>query len=124
MDPAQLPSGPDRLAKANHLAGLANGHEHRKEYVEAERYYEEALAIYEEIHGIQHPTTARATQNLARILRIQGKTAEASLMDDHAEDILTSRSSPNEAPKMPFGGSNGFFGLLGNIYTHKPDREA
>jgi len=123
VDPAELPSESGRLIEANNLNGMAAVHEKRQEYVEAERFYEEALAVYEEIYGTQHLTTAVATRNLARVLRVQGKIAEASLMEDHAADILSRRADPDEAPKMPFGGSSGFFELLGNYYTREPDTE-
>jgi hypothetical protein len=117
MNPAELFSGSDRLIEANHLNGLAAVSEKRQEYADAERRYEEALAIYEEVFGTQHFTTALVTRNLARVLRIQGKTAEAALLEDHASDILSRRGDSDEAQKIPFGGSSGFFELLGNAYT-------
>lgn len=115
MDPAELFSGSDRLIEANHLNGMAAVYEKRQEYTDAERLYEEALALYEEIFGTQHLTTALVTRNLARVLRIQGKTAEASLLEDHASDILNRRGEGDAT--IPFGGSAGFFELLGNTYT-------
>lgn len=121
MNPAELTQGSDRLIEANSLNGMAAVHEKRQEFEEAERLYEESLAIFEEIFGTQHLTTALVTRNLARILRIQGKTAEASLLDDHASDIL-SRRAEGGVIKSPFGGSAGFFELLGNAYT-RPDND-
>ena len=112
MNPADLLYGSDKLIEANHLNGIAAVHEKRQEYVEAQRYYEEALAVYEEIFGTRHLTTALATRNLARVLRIQGKTAEAALMDDHADDILRKRGDAEDTTE-PFGGSSGFFDLMG-----------
>ena len=113
MNPADLLYGSDKLIEANHLNGLAAVHEHRSEFVEAQRFYEEALAVYEEIFGTRHLTTALATRNLARVLRIQGKTAEAALMDDHANDILRKRGEGQGDASSPFGGSSGFFDLMG-----------
>jgi tetratricopeptide (TPR) repeat protein len=113
VNPAELFSSSDRLHEANHLNRLAAVHEKRQEYSEAERLYEEALAMYEEIFGIEHFTTALATRNLARVLRVQGKTAEASLLEDHASDILSRRGESSEIRKNPFGGSSGFFELMG-----------
>jgi hypothetical protein len=98
---------------------MAAVYEKREEYSDAERLYEEALAVYEEIFGTQHLTVALVTRNLARVLRIQGKIAEASLLDDHASDILTRRGDSDDAKKIPFGGSSGFFELLGNAYTRE-----
>lgn len=118
MDPAELFSGSDRLIEANHLNGMAAVYEKRQEYNDAERLYEEALALYEEIFGTQHFTTALVTRNLARVLRIQGKTAEASLLEDHAADILNRRGEGD--PLTPLGGSSGFFELLGTAYTREP----
>lgn len=123
MDPAELFNGSDRLIEANHLNGMAAVHEKRQEYVDAERLYEEALTIYEELFGTRHLTTALATRNLARILRIQGKIAEASLLEDHASDILSRRADGDEAKNMPFGGSSGFFELLGAVYTRPEEDE-
>jgi hypothetical protein len=119
MNPAEIFSGSDRLVEANQLNGQAAVHEKRQEYNEAERLYEEALAIYEEVFGTQHFTTALVTRNLARVLRIQGKTAEAALLEDHASDILTRRAEGDDAQKSPFGGSSGFFELLGSEYTRE-----
>jgi hypothetical protein len=123
MNPAELFSGSDRLIEANHLNGLAAVHEKRQEFTDAERLYEEALAIYEEVFGTQHFTTALVTRNLARVLRVQGKTAEAALLEDHATDILSRRGDEDSAQKIPFGGSSGFFELLGNVYTREPEPE-
>lgn len=123
MDPAEFFSGSDRLVEANDLNGMAAVHEKRQEYADAERIYEEALALYEEIFGTQHLTTALVTRNLARVLRVQGKIAEASLLEDHASDILSWRGDSDESKKIPFGGSAGFFELLGNAYTRPIDIE-
>ncbi len=112
LNPAEILYGSDKLVEANHLNGLAAVHEKRQEYTDAERLYEEALAVYEEIFGTRHLTTALATRNLARVLRIQGKTAEAALLDDHASDILSKRGSDDDL-NTPFGGSSGFFDLMG-----------
>jgi hypothetical protein len=123
MNPAEIFSGSDRLDEANHLNGMAAVFEKRQEFVDAERLYEEALAMYEEIFGTQHFTTALVTRNLARVLRIQGKTAEAALLEDHASDILSKRAEGDDTQKVPFGGSSGFFELLGNEYSRsvQPD---
>lgn len=121
MNPAELFSSSDRLHEANHLNGLAAVHEKRHEFSDAERLYEEALAMYEEVFGIEHFTTALATRNLARVLRIQGKTAEASLLEDHASDVLSRRGESSEIRKNPFGGSSGFFELMG--FDSSADRD-
>ncbi len=123
MNKVELASESEKLIEANNLNGTAAVHEKRAEYVEAERFYEEALAAYEEIYGPEHLTTAVATRNLARVLRVQGKTVEASLMEDHTTDILSRQADSAETPKMPFGGSSGFFELLGNIYTREAEVE-
>lgn len=123
MDPAELFSGSDRLIEANHLNGMAAVYERRQEYADAERLYEEALAIYEEIFGTQHLTTALVTRNLARVLRVQGKTAEAALLEDHASNILSQRGDSELVQKVPFGGSSGFFELLGTEYTREDEPE-
>ena len=100
--------------EAHHLHGMAAVHERRKELADAQRLYEEALAIYEEIFGTQHLTTGLATRNLARVLKALGKTAEAALMDDHANDILSRRGDGNKDDEAAaFGGSAGFFSLMG-----------
>lgn len=113
MNPAELIYGSDKLIEANHLNGMGAVHEKRREFTEAQRYYEEVLAIYEEIFGIRHLTTALAIRNLARVLRIEGKTAEATLLEDQATDILSRRGDGMEEASSPFGGSSGFFELMG-----------
>lgn len=123
MNHAELFSGSDRLIEANNLNGLGNVHEKRQEYSEAERFYEEALAAYEEIFGTRHLTVALVTRNLARVLRIQGKTAEASLLEDHAADILHKRGEASEEQIPTFGGSSGFFEMLGSEYLRPPEVE-
>jgi hypothetical protein len=119
MNPADLLYGSDRLMEAHHLHGMAAVHEKRQELADAQRLYEEALAIYEEIFGTQHLTTGLATRNLARVLKALGKTAEAALMDDHANEILARRGEGNEDDEAAtFGGSSGFFSLMG--FDEKP----
>lgn len=117
MNQAEFFSSSDKLHEANHLNGLGAVHEKRQEYSEAERLYEEALAMYEDIFGTEHFTTALATRNLARVLRVQGKTAEACLLEDHAADVLSRRGDSPEIRKNPFGGSSGFFELMGSEYS-------
>jgi hypothetical protein len=112
LDPADLLYGSDKLVEAHHLNGMAAVHEKRRELTEAQRLYEEALAIYEEVFGSRHFTCALVARNLARVLRVQGKTAEASLLDDHAKDILSDRGD-DKGMRSPFGGSAGFFDLMG-----------
>ena len=114
MNPTDLLYGSDRLMEAHHLHGMAAVHERRNELQDAQRLYEEALAIYEEIFGTQHLTTGLATRNLARVLKELGKTAEAALMEDHANDILSRRGDADtDDEAATFGGSSGFFSLMG-----------
>jgi hypothetical protein len=113
LDPSELLHGSDRLIEANHLFGQGAVHERRHEFDEAQQLYEEALAMYEDIFGINHLTTALATRNLSRVLKAQGKDAEAALMEDHADDIIARRGKEADLDSTPFGGSSGFFSLLG-----------
>ena len=118
VNPQEIVEGSDKLIEAGHLNGMGAVYEKRREFPDAERLYEEALAIYEEVFGTEHFTTALVIRNLARVLRIQGKTAEASLLEDQASDILTRRAQGGEAAaKNPFGGSSGFFELMGDAFT-------
>lgn len=117
LNPADLFSGSDKLIEANNLNGMAAVYEKRNDLDDAARLYEEALAIYEEIFGVEHFTTALVIRNLARVLRARGDTAEASLLEDQATDILSRRRESNETKKSQFGGSSGFFELMGEAYT-------
>lgn len=123
VNPQEIVEGSDKLIEAGHLNGMGAVYEKRREFSDAERLYEEALAIYEEVFGTEHFTTALVIRNLARVLRIQGKTAEASLLEDQASDILTRRAEGGEAAsKNPFGGSSGFFELMGDAFA-RPELE-
>jgi hypothetical protein len=113
LNPSELLYGSDRLIEAHHLYGMGAVHEKRQEFNDAQRLYEEALAIYEEIFGTQHLTTALVTRNLARVLRVQGKIAEADLLEDHANDFFSRGGQETDDNAVPFGGSSGFFSLLG-----------
>jgi hypothetical protein len=117
LNPAELFSGSDKLIEANNLNGMAAVFEKRKDLDDAARLYEEALAIYEEVFGVEHFTTALVIRNLARVLRAKGDVAEASLLEDQATDILSRGREARESHKSPFGGSSGFFELMGNAYT-------
>jgi hypothetical protein len=106
----------NRLIEALNLNGLGAVSMRRGDFAESQRLYEEALAIYEEVFGTEHYTTALVTRNLARALDQQGKTAEASLLEDRATEILLRQQSNQEA-YPPLGGSAGFFELMGTTYT-------
>jgi tetratricopeptide (TPR) repeat protein len=111
VNPSELVYGSDKIMEAHHLYGVGAVHEKKHELQEAQQSYEEALALYEEIFGTQHPTTGLVTRALARVLLAQGKHAEAALLEDLAADIL-SRRNDGDTPE-PFGGSSGFFSLMG-----------
>jgi tetratricopeptide (TPR) repeat protein len=123
VNPAELFSGSDKLIEANHLNGMGAVFEKRRDFEDAARLYEEALAIYEEIFGIEHYTTALVIRNLARVLRAKGDIAEASLLEDQATDILSRRRESSESRKSLFGGSSGFFELMGTDYTRMLQEE-
>jgi len=124
LNPAELFSGSDRLIEANHLNGMAAVYEKRKDFDDASRLYEEALAIYEEVFGVEHFTTALVIRNLARVLRAKGEIAEASLLEDQATEILSKKRANSESGKIQFGGSSGFFELMGNDYSrYEPQDE-
>jgi Tfp pilus assembly protein PilF len=51
--------------------------ERRAQFAEARPYYERALAIREQVLGLQHPGTANSLNNLGYLLRAQGDLAGA-----------------------------------------------
>ena len=120
MNPSDLLHGSDRLLEANNLYGSGAVHEKRHELQDAQKFYEEALAIYEEVFGTHHPTTGLVTRNLARVLKAQGKDAESALMEDLATEILSKRAADDDAA-IPFGGSARFFSLIG--FNHQADAD-
>lgn len=106
----------DKLSEAARLTLAASDCEYHASYDEAQRLYEEALVIYEDLLGLQSPTTAKTIRSVARMCRALGKTAEASLLEDQAQAILDHYRAGQPAEKSPFGGSSGFWELLG----HRP----
>lgn len=106
----------DKLAEAARLTLAASDCEYHGTYEEAQRLYEEALVIYEDLLGLQNPTTAKTIKSVARICRALGKTAEASLLEDQAQSILEQYRAGQPSERSPFGGSSGFWELLG----HRP----
>ncbi len=106
----------DKLTEAARLTIAASDCEYHGSYEEAQRLYEEALVIYEELLGLQNATTAKTIKNVARICRALGKTAEASLLEDQAQSILDHCREGRPTERTPFGGSSGFWELLG----HRP----
>jgi tetratricopeptide (TPR) repeat protein len=113
FNPSELFGGSDKLIEANDLNGMGAVLEKRGEFNQAQRCYEQALALFEDIFGSEHLTTALVSRNLARVLREQGESAEAVVLEDMAAAILRRRGDDSVAHETPFGGSSGFFHLLG-----------
>ena len=86
-----------------HLRALANASEDRKDkqagilhyqlgrylqmvgaYSEAQAYFEYDLAVRENLHGEEHPSTAGGFNNLANVLSNQGKYEEARKLHERA----------------------------------------
>ena len=59
--------GPDaeNVGIANYRLGLF--HKKKGEYVQAKRFYKEALRIYTKVLGPEHPDTVQAKANLLRV---------------------------------------------------------
>lgn len=107
----------DKLTEAAHLTLAASDCEYRGNFEEAQRLYEESLAIYEDLLGLENPTTAKAIASVARACRALGKTAEASLLEDQAQSLMAQYRAGHQTDRSPFGGSSGFWELLGTQYN-------
>lgn len=83
-------------------------YEQRHQFDNAEQCYEEALATLESVAGSSKELLAQTLRNLARVCKIQGKLAEAILLEDRAERLDGGES-------RPLGGSGGFWALLGGM---------
>lgn len=104
----------DKLTEAAQLTQSGSDCEYRGNFEEAQRHYEEALALYEDMLGLENLTTAKTIASVARVCRRLGKTAEASLLEDQADAIFRQFSGGQPArDRTPFGGSSGFWELLG-----------
>lgn len=116
----------DKLTEAARLTMAASDCEYHGSLEEAQRLYEEALVIYEDLLGLQNPTTAKTINNVARICRALGKTAEASMLEDQAQSILERYSEGQVQPseRTLFGGSSGFWELLGHRSHSDGDGDA
>ena len=57
------------------------------DYVEAETFYREALALRERALGLSAPDVAETLAEYAKLLRILGRDAEASRHEARAEAI-------------------------------------
>lgn len=119
-NPFEIYTSNDKLIEANNLNGMGAVHEKRLEFDQAQRYYEEALSLYEEVFGQYHLTTALVSRNLARVMQAQGNAAEAAVLEDMAEDILKRREDDPAIHKTPFGGSSAFFCLMGLERMEEP----
>lgn len=73
----------------------------------AEEFFESALALAEELYGEAHYRTGLVTLYLAKVSRMKGKRAEAALLRDRAQSILSTNKVEPAA-----GGSSGFWSLL------------
>lgn len=114
----------DKLTEAAKLTLAASDCEYRGSYEEAQRMYEEALAVYEDLLGLENPTTAKTIASVARVCRALGKTAEASLLDDQAQSIMAQYRAGLQVDRSPFGGSSGFWELLGTQYNDSTDSDS
>jgi len=101
--PAQV----DKTKSLRNLNRRALKYELDGDFDMAERFLEQALEISEELYGTSHYRTGMVTLCLAKVSRLKGKRAEAAVLRERAESILSS-GSLQPAP----GGSSGFWALL------------
>src|SRR5260221_483946 len=73
----------------------------RLEYEEAERLYQHALSIEEQVHGADHPDTATSLNNLAGLYHTQGKYAEAEPLYQRALTICEQVLGANHLATAP-----------------------
>lgn len=90
------------------LIDIGYQHEQRRQFDHAEQCYEEALASLESVTSGSKELLAQTLRNLSRVCRIQGKLAEAILLEDRAERL-------DGGEIRPLGGSGGFWALLGGL---------
>ena len=76
------------------LAELANIHMLRRDSVEAEATYTEALALYTALLGPRHPRLVRSLGNLARLAILRNDTAAAAAHIARIREILGDDFSP------------------------------
>jgi tetratricopeptide repeat protein len=82
--PAPASPGPLLGYPDNNLAIL---YQHQCRYTDAEPLYRRALAIFERSLGSDHPETVVCRDNLASLLRRQGRQMESDGLDPHASAI-------------------------------------
>lgn len=80
--------GPDRLALAASLHGLARLRAEKAEHAAARKLYEEALALREKALGPEHPDVARTLTGLGRVLASLGDFDTARRHQERALAIL------------------------------------
>jgi len=66
-------------------------------HAEAEPLYQRALAIYEKTLGIEHPEVAAALENLAHLLWITNRGAEAEELAKRAQAIRSKQAQQNRS---------------------------
>ena len=100
------------------LSNLAAVHDAKGEYVQAAELVGEALRIWEEVLGADHPQVAMALNNLALDLHNQGKYDEAQPKSERALKIWQAALGP-EHPHVAMALNN-----LGNTLHSKGDLAA
>ncbi len=89
----EVPDG-ERLREAGLTLDLSNINQKSGDYEEAQRLSEEALAIWQEALGADHPTVAYALNNLASILSSRGERQAAKLLYGQALAIWEEALGP------------------------------
>lgn len=71
----------------------------RGRYAAAERMFNGAIEVSEEIWGPDHPSTADIRENLAELYKTQGRYAAAELLSRKAEAMVKKPEKPKKAEK-------------------------
>lgn len=95
-----------RRDKARLFHDLAQVLNFQGKYTEAERYYRDAMSLYQADHGKIHETYAKWQNNLAGVLRAEGRFAEAEELYVETLAITEKTTGKN---------SRGYAITLGNI---------
>ena len=96
---------PKNLTWPNLLIGAASYFHGRAVYLEAERFFREALAIRKNVLGTENVDTAAAMNDLAILLREKGDLAEARMLFERALAIKEKSLDP-EHPSIATGLNN------------------
>jgi len=110
-----------RGGEAASLSGLGTLAHSQGRYHEAKPYFERALAIFEEVLGSQHPSTAGSLNNLGGLLQAMGELAEARPYYERALAICEEALGPKHPDTaLSLNNLGGLLHTMGQLAEAKP----